>query len=70
MRAAGEKILNFNLDSFINLPGFIWTSVIRLGSTNHRWPVLNLALEKIYIFLQVARVARIVGERERERENY
>ncbi len=45
-RVAWGKIVNFNLDSCINLSGLIWTSVIRAGSTNHRWPVLNLALIK------------------------
>ncbi len=59
----GEKIVHLDLDSCINLSGLIWTSVIRLGSTNHRRPVLNLALKKI--FLQVARVVRGVGERDR-----
>ncbi len=41
-----EKLVNFNLDSCINLSVVIWTFVIRLGSTNHRWPDLNLALKK------------------------
>ncbi len=45
-RAAGGKNCQFNLDLCKNLFGLIWTSVICPGSTNHRRPVLNLALKK------------------------
>ncbi len=42
VRAAGEKIVHFNLDQITDLSGLIWTSMIHPGPTNHRRQVLNL----------------------------
>ncbi len=63
VRAAGGKIVNFNMDSCINLSGLIWMSVIRSGSTNHRRPVLNLALKKN--ILTDGAGGKGIGERDR-----
>ncbi len=79
-RAARLEILHVDLDQITDSSGLIWTSMIRLGPTNHRRPVLNLDSRRwgerkrkkiyIYIFTGGAGGERCKREREREKKKF